>query len=225
LLSNNNKQSYSLKTVTKGKAIHYTLDGSEPTLNSKMYSRPIPVLESKTIKAAVFNSKEKLGKTFSETINYHKAVGKKITLNVEPNKAYSGSGAEGLINGVNGSDKRYGDKEWLGFSGEDIEIVIDFGKKTEINTIETRFHNGNGQWIYAPKAVKIDFSKDCNVKTPLQTIQLKNRDTILVPFKASFKNLSASKVILKVPNYGTIPEGKQGAGNKAWTFIDEIIVK
>ena len=27
-----------------------------------------------------------------------------------------------------------------------------------------------------------------------------------------------------IPNYGTIPEGKQGAGNKAWTFIDEIII-
>ena len=29
---------------------------------------------------------------------------------------------------------------------------------------------------------------------------------------------------LKIPNYGIIPEGKQGAGNKAWTFIDEIII-
>ena len=30
---------------------------------------------------------------------------------------------------------------------------------------------------------------------------------------------------MKIPNYGIIPEGKQGAGHKAWTFIDEIIVK
>ena len=28
-----------------------------------------------------------------------------------------------------------------------------------------------------------------------------------------------------IPNYGIIPEGKQGAGNKAWTFIDEIIIE
>ena len=35
----------------------------------------------------------------------------------------------------------------------------------------------------------------------------------------------ATKVILVIPNYGIIPEGKQGAGNKAWTFIDEIIIR
>ncbi|MGK0421917.1 MAG: hexosaminidase [Polaribacter sp.] len=30
---------------------------------------------------------------------------------------------------------------------------------------------------------------------------------------------------ITIPNYGIIPEGKQGAGHKAWTFIDEIIVE
>ena len=30
---------------------------------------------------------------------------------------------------------------------------------------------------------------------------------------------------LLVPSYGTIEEGQQGAGHKAWTFIDEIIIE
>jgi len=37
-------------------------------------------------------------------------------------------------------------------------------------------------------------------------------------------DVSSRYIYLKIPNYGIIPEGKQGAGNKAWTFIDEIIV-
>ena len=37
-------------------------------------------------------------------------------------------------------------------------------------------------------------------------------------------DVSTRKIYLKIPNYGIIPEDKQGAGNKAWTFIDEIIV-
>lgn len=37
-------------------------------------------------------------------------------------------------------------------------------------------------------------------------------------------NKSTRFVYLKIPNYGTILEGKQGAGNKPWPFIDEIIV-
>ena len=37
--------------------------------------------------------------------------------------------------------------------------------------------------------------------------------------------LKATSVQITIPNYGVIPEGKQGAGHKAWTFIDEVIVE
>ena len=225
LQSKNNKLSYSLKTLTTNKTIRYTLDGNRPTLNSKIYNAAIPILKSTTIKAAVFNTEKQLGQTFLETINYHKAVGKKITLNTKPHKAYSGNGKEGLINGISGSHSRYGDKEWLGFWGDDLEITIDLGAITKINTIKTRFYNANGQWVYAPEEVIVEFSEDCNVKDKRQSVKVKNRDSLLSKFNVKFEGLSASKIRLTIPNYGTIPEGKQGAGNKAWTFIDEIIVK
>jgi hexosaminidase len=149
----------------------------------------------------------------------HKAVGKQITINKEPHKSYPGSGAEGLVNGISGSDSRYGDKEWLGFWGEDIEITIDLGEETEINSIETRFHNGQGQWIYAPREIEIGFDDhglDSKTEIPLSS-------NIMVPLKIKL-NETSQKIYLKFKNYGIIPEGKQGAGNKAWTFIDEIIV-
>ena len=37
--------------------------------------------------------------------------------------------------------------------------------------------------------------------------------------------IKASRIKLVIPNFGIIPEGQQGAGNKAWTFIDEIIIE
>ena len=140
-------------------------------------------------------------------------------LGEKPHEAYSGSGKEGLINGVSGSEKRYGDKEWLGFSGEDIAITIDFGKKISINSVETRFHNGNGQWIYAPKTVmmQVDHEPD-SLKIDIQAT-----DDLLIPVKFNIP-VQARHITLFVPNYGIIPEGKQGAGHKAWTFIDEIVV-
>jgi hexosaminidase len=39
-----------------------------------------------------------------------------------------------------------------------------------------------------------------------------------------FENKKINSLKFNIPNYGIIPEGKQGAGNKAWTFIDEIII-
>ena len=43
---------------------------------------------------------------------------------------------------------------------------------------------------------------------------------VMIPDKIKVKSLK-----ITVPNYGIIPEGEQGAGHKAWTFIDEIIVE
>jgi hexosaminidase len=39
------------------------------------------------------------------------------------------------------------------------------------------------------------------------------------------KSTPVKKLDIIVKNYGTIPKGKQGAGHKAWTFIDEIIIE
>ncbi len=218
LTSDGNNISYELQTSSNGKTIRYTLDGSDPILNSEVYKNPVSINESVNIKARVFDAEEKLGTTFSQNINLHKAVGKKITINKELNKSYPGSGAAGLVNGISGSDSRYGDKEWLGFSGDDIEITIDLREEMEINSIETRFHNGNGQWIYAPKQIQLSIDD-----TDFETFDLPISDLLLVN-----KTLSPEKkgriIRLRIPNYGIIPEGKQGAGHKAWTFIDEIIV-
>lgn len=234
LISDEGKSYYELKTLTEGKNIHYSLDGSEPTINSKVYESKIPITESLTIKAAVFNEEKQLGKTFAQHINYHKAVGAKITIDKQPHKAYSGSGSEGLINGISGSDSRYGDKEWLGFWGENIEVTIDFEKPTKINSIETRFYNSQGQWIYAPEVYEYlilqqpnEFRQDTTFVLGLPEMAKESRFKLLnIKFSKMETGLydETTKIILRIPNYGTIPEGKQGAGNKAWTFIDEIIV-
>ncbi|MFK7780822.1 beta-N-acetylhexosaminidase [Psychroserpens sp.] len=227
LVSENKSDYYELSTTISDKIIKYTLDGSEPTLDSQVYKQAIPINESLTIKAAVFNSDKQLGRIFSETINFHKAVGKTISINEKPSPVYSGSGAQGLVNGISGSDTRYGDKEWLGFWGKDIEITIDLEKEIEINSIRTRFYNASGQWIYAPNEIELELTLMNGLKLT-DKIKLLNKNNI-IEFnyrvqKLNNETIKINTITLRIPNYGTIPEGKQGAGNKAWTFIDEIII-
>lgn len=216
-------EGYKLTTLTKSKTIRYTFDGSEPNSNSEIYSIPIPITNNTFIKAAVFNSDKQLGSTFKQVINTHKAFGKKITLNVEPNKAYPGSGAKGLINGISGSDTRYGDKEWLGFWGDDVEITIDLGKETDIQWIETRFYDAPGQWIYAPSQIEVTF--DDGRAFPLYSDRSNPNPNESIKNVKIITNLKSRFLKFNIKNHGTITEGKQGAGNKAWTFIDEIIIK
>ena len=209
---------YELETTTS-KNIKYGLDDSNLTFT---YEKPIPISQSTVIKAAVFDSGDnQLGNTFTQTINLHKGVGAKISINVPPHKSYNTGGKEALINGISGNNKRYGDSEWLGFSGEDVEITIEFEQPTKVNSITTRFHNGNGQWIYAPKEMQVQFDNEEAIY-----IAKTNATELLVPVKLdSFGEKTVEKIQISIPNYGKIPEGRQGAGYRAWTFIDEIVIK
>ncbi|MBL4905659.1 MAG: family 20 glycosylhydrolase, partial [Flavobacteriaceae bacterium] len=223
LINNDGNLSYSLKTEDKSYKIVYSIDGSNPKmLLYPEYEKPIKIDSSITIKAAVFDfdSEKQLGEVFEQKIEFHKAIGKKVSLSVEPSLKYNAGGKEALINGISGNNKRYGDKEWLGFDGKDVIIKIDLGEKTVIKSISMRFHNGNGQWIYAPK--RIEIKVDGTDK--FMTKQLTKSTDLLVNFNAEI-NATTRFITIKVINYGVIPDGKQGAGHRAWLFIDEIIVE
>lgn len=224
----NGKPFYELSTLIEGKPIRYTTDGSNPSMATKLYTEKIPITNNTALKAQVFRENNPKGQLFIQNIKVHKALGQQITINKEPHKAYVGSGAQGLVNGINGSNQRFGDKEWLGFWGEDIEVIIEFDEPTEINSITTRFYHGTGQWIYAPSEVSISMELP-DVGTVLDefNVVVKTNSKVITTVHEfpKGKPIIASQLKLIIPNYGTIPDGKQGAGNPAWTFIDEIVVE
>ncbi|MDB4207064.1 family 20 glycosylhydrolase [Flavobacteriaceae bacterium] len=220
---------YQLNATSSSYPIYYATDKSAP---SKLYVNPIPVDSSMTIKAVILDSNAiALGAIFQQKINLHKGVGAKILIDKKPHPAYNAGGKNALINGISGNNKRYGDKEWLGFSGEDIEITIKFDNPTNINTIATRFFNANGQWIYSPKEINLQLKLE-DGRAILIRKKIENTKSLLVDFNLNIsqfypedKNLKATELKIIIPSYGIIPEGKQGAGHKPWTFIDEIIIE
>ena len=210
---------YQLNATSSSYPIYYATDESAP---SKLYVNPIPVDSSIIIKAVILDSNAiALGAIFQQKINLHKGVGAKILIDKKPHPAYNAGGENALINGISGNNKRYGDKEWLGFSGEDIEITIKFENPTNINSIATRFFNGNGQWIYAPKRVTLYVNDDDST----YSAEVSVTDDLTAKVAVKFKNTMVTSIRLKIPSFGIIPEGKQGAGHKPWTFIDEIIIE
>ncbi len=225
LKNTDGKLTYELNTTSNTYPIYFSTDGGYP---NREYLTPIDVDSSMTIKAFVKNNEQVLGNAFEQMINVHKGVGAKITIDKEPHPSYNAGGKQALINGISGNNKRYGDKEWLGFWGQDVEIEIEFEKPVDIKFISMRFHNGNGQWIYAPThiAARITLEDDGIVANKF-IVNDENTSTV-ISSEMTFNTLSqmiAKKVVLIIPNYGVIPEGKQGAGNRAWTFIDEIVIE
>ena len=214
---------YEITTPTPGKEITYSINTSE----EKPYSQPIKIAEDTKITAHVYKNGDKVGRPFSETIVYHKGVIAGIGLNTSPHPAYNTGGISALNNGVSGSDTRFGDKEWLGFWGDDVKITLDFSASSKLTRLKTRFYNANGQWIYAPTEatllIRYEDGSNSKVSTTLEIDPTKTLIHLNINFPEDIRKVNSIRLL--IPSYGTIPEGLQGAGNNTWTFIDEIMIE
>lgn len=215
---------YLLQANESKGTINYTTDGSQPTIQSKTYSQPLEITQSQTIKAAFFENNTLKSTVSEQAFTIHKANSRLVTLENQPNGDYKKGGAFALVDGIKGNPSNFG-SDWLGFSGTNLNAVIDLGSKQKINRIGIGLFSGQSSWIYFPKKVTFLVSEDMLkfdvVKTfPLEEIEALKGNLII---DCNKKNIQFVKVM--VENYGTIPDGMPGAGNKSWLFADEITVE
>ncbi len=216
--------SVSFDNLSKSKNIRYTTDGAAPTAESSAYVAPIPLTASGIYTGQAFAEGKPLGRSASITYNQHLASNGVLTLGNAPSPKYNAGGPQAVINGIKGSDEKYGDKEWLGFEGDDFEATIDLQEKKDLQEVQLRFFNGPGQWIYPPKTVEIYAGESPENLALVKTQQVKAGNGKIVSPKINLQGQNTRYLKIVVPNYGLIPEGLQGGGNRAWLFIDEIVL-
>jgi hypothetical protein len=226
-----------LRTIYNDRPIYYTLDGSEPTKGSALYTGPIPLERSATIKAICYN-KYGEGVISEQYLLSHLGMGAKIKLNTSFStyKAiYSGGGEDALIDGQLGSNSTYADGHWQGYWGDSIDAVIELPTThcplpTEISM---RFMQNTFDWILAPTEIKVYASQDGESWTlvadkhfdmdPRETgMRLKN---YTVPLNSQFSILNSQFLRVVVPNPGPLPSWHPAPGQPSYLFSDEIIVR
>lgn len=208
--------------------IHYTLDGSEPTGNSEIYTQPLKIDKTATIRAAIFTNGI-MNETFSEkTIVFHKALGAQVDYKNEPSFKYSGSGNRTLVDGLKGSTN-HRDGMWQGFQGDDLEITIDLGKVQEISSVTGSFFQRERSWIFLPTSMEVMISEDgenySEAFTVRNEIDPKTEGAFTHDLNVSFPGQKARYIKLKAKNLGTCPSWHRGAGDDAWLFVDEVVVE
>ena len=200
--------------------IHFTTNNSEPNVHSKIYKKSIIVATNTTVKAVLYKNGVAKGKTSVKDYVINKATNKKIKLITLPSKSYGGDGSFTLVNGIVAKLPRV-NNEWLGWDGNDLEAIISLENSQEIKQIKVGFLNEELSWIYLPKTVEIFISDDGTTFTSIGTTTVKdNRFAIL-----EFKKLKTTYVKIIATNFGNIPSGKPGAGEKSWLFCDEIQIQ
>jgi len=155
----------------------------------------------------------------------NRATGKKITLTTPPSQNYPGDGAFTLVNGVQNEKGLSRSKEVLGFSGDDLEAVIDLGTSETVSNVVVHGLSSGGSWVYAPKSAEVFISSDGKEFSPVgKSENFVAKEGTNGSITVSFSPVAGRFVKLLVKNFGIIPAGYRGAGNKAWLLVDEIEV-
>ena len=220
------KGKITLTTLDAGSQIRYTTNGKDPSPKAKMYSAPLTMMESETLKAALFQGDKQLGNVREVKYDVNKATGKSYKMTKTPDK-YTGGDANALTNGISGTMKTW--NQWIGLVNTDIDPVIDFGTATEFKRVTTHYLYNNGSRIYPPRAIEVFGSMDGKNFTSLgkQTIDTATKMDGFAIETVKFETKKAKYRYLKLvaTAFGVIPEGAPGAGNGSWLFLDEIMVE
>ena len=219
--TNTNPPTYRLFSPLKDKVIRYTLNDGPLVA----YTAPIALDQTTKIQAQLYQADTPIGSLLEETFTYHYGIGAQLSLSPQPHSSYNSGGPGALINGRRGDTNRYGDNEWLGFSGDDLTIDLQLRAALPANSLHLYFYHAPGQWINAPKAIILTLTDFNGQKTTKNITLDPPQNNGVFPVVIDLTSITPndiSALTIEVVNYGIIPEGAQGAGQKSWTFIDEI---
>ncbi|MBC8045312.1 MAG: family 20 glycosylhydrolase [Fimbriimonadaceae bacterium] len=195
----------------------------------KIYTTPFKINSTSIIYAHLDH--EYYGQGIEFKLKFNRATGKKISLTNPSSNKYSGDGPFTLVNGVDAITWRtWRGNEWLGFEGINCEAIIDLGKEDTISIITVGYLEDKMSWIWIPNSIEIFISDDGKNFTPVNKINSEDikrnyRNIMIGTDQENPETVNGRFVKIKIENYGIIPSGNPGAGNKAWLFVDEISIE
>ena len=207
--------------------IHYTLDGSEPTVESPLYTGPIEFTNACTFKAKGIGESHET-RVYTEKIYFSKATAKPITLIQPVHKNYTFNGAITLVDGLKGTPN-YRTGRWLGFSENDFEAVIDLQKATEIKSVAFDTSVDKSDWVFDIRGIEISVSNDgenYNMVLDNDYPSLTDEDpNIIYNHRFKLKPTVGRFVKIKALVEHSIPTWHPAKGMPAFIFIDEIMIE
>ncbi|MCV9927543.1 glycoside hydrolase family 20 protein [Flavobacterium sp. LS1R49] len=210
-----------LKNEFPNPDIRYVLGNRSIDQNAVKYTNPLEFKETTILKASLFQNDKPVGRTFTDTIIFHKAVGHKVNYLTAYNENYKGDGPFGMVNAIRGS-KNFHDGQWQAWLVNDMEIVIDLEKEESIKQVIIGTLESQGSGVFFPTQIKVLVSKDGSNYSEVGKVDRPfavNPNSELKDFKINFESRNARFVKVIATNLKKSPKGED-----SWLFADEILV-
>lgn len=120
--------SVSITVPLDGIEIHYTLDGSEPTVKSPLYTEELSISGNKILKARAFHPVRLPSVIATAYYSQSLPVAEVIYFN-PPAKNRIGAGEDKTLIDLVKARPEASDENWEGYEGDDLKVVLDLGEK------------------------------------------------------------------------------------------------
>ena len=144
---NQEKRNWILLTETgmPDMEVRYTIGKAAPNVHTVVKDSLI-IKKVGAYRFEILRKKHPFSQPMALQIVDHLALAKPITLAKAQSPNYIATGNYALVDGLIGS-MAFRDGIWQGWSGDDLDAVIDLGKTTTIQSIGINFFQANGAWI------------------------------------------------------------------------------
>lgn len=217
--------------------LYISLNGEDPTINAIKVKGDTSFYIHETTFIKALSAEQPISITDKKFENYSgitTAMFKKLNLKYSINyissydAQYAAGGDATLIDGLHGgADFRTG--MWQGWQGENMEVVLDMGKKTEIKSAGAGFLQDVRSWIWMPVKLDIYISDDGKNYKLLTSINNSVANNVydskeIQNLTTEFRAVKTRYVKFIAVQYGTLPDWHPGKGGKSWIFCDEVWV-
>ncbi len=205
--------------------IFYSLDGTEPTKKSKLYTNPFTISKSCTIKAIAFVKKKKVGNTLSKNLLVSHASSKKIMLPASSSAKYC---RDSMI--LSNSIKELETEDYtkaVGWEGTDAVIAVDMFKLKFWSEFTISCAIDKSKLCYPPKYFEIFYSKDNQVFNAaiFGKPEITDTDGLRVYKFQTTSPIYGRFVKFVAYNYGQIKNENTGQLQNTLIVVDEIGVE
>ena len=155
---------------------------------------------------------------------------KHVTYLTQPAPQYTENGPEGMVDNIFASTN-YRIGGWQGWQ-EDMVAVVELDQEQTVRHVALNCLENMRSWIFFPINVKMETSLDGKTwktfgevsTTQFPTEHYRQEESVTHTFCADGAT-RARYVKITATNFGALPDWHVSAGQQAWLFADEIIIK